>query len=153
MPPSGQQLVLILDRTQATARHRVPMLGLRVGERALPPAWRVRQTRGSIGLAEQDELARLVAAWLPAGAGAVPMGDRFRGAPDPILPCRALGWDHRFRLGGDLLVTVEGGETTTGECAGAAGISCPMSARPRAGCRPASPSFMSRGTPSPGSSP
>jgi len=114
---SGQRLVLILDQTRATAHHQVLMLGLRVGGRALPLAWRVRETRGSIGFAEQEGLVRLVAAWLPAGAGAVLMGDRFYGSPDLILLCRSLGWDYRLRLKGDLLVTVEGGETTTGECA------------------------------------
>src|SRR4051795_1204153 len=114
---SGQRLVLILAKTRATAHHQVLMLGLRVGGRALPLAWRVRETRGSIGFAEQEGLVRLVAAWLPAGAGAVLMGDRFYGSPDLILLCRSLGWDYRLRLKGDLLVTVEGGETTTGECA------------------------------------
>jgi hypothetical protein len=114
---SGRRLVLILDQTRATARHQVLMLGLRVGTRALPLAWRVRETRGSIGFAEQEGLVRLVAAWLPAGAGAVLMGDRFYGSPDLILLCRSLGWDYRLRLKGDLLVTVEGGETTMGECA------------------------------------
>jgi hypothetical protein len=114
---SGQQLVLILDQTQATARHQVLMLGLRVGERALPLAWRVKETRGSIGFAEQDDLVRLVAAWLPADARIVLMGDRFYGGPDLILLCRSLGWNYRLRLKGDLLVTVEGGETTTGGCA------------------------------------
>jgi hypothetical protein len=114
---SGQRLVLILDQTQATARHQVLMLALRVGERALPLAWRVEETRGSIGFAAQEELVRLVAAWLPAGTGAVLMGDRFHGSPELILLCRRLGWDYRLRLEGDLLVTLAGGETTTGECA------------------------------------
>jgi len=112
---SGQRLVLILDQTQATARHQALVLGLRIGERALPLAWRVRETRGAIGFAEQGELVALVAAWLPAGAGAVLMGDRFYGSPELILLCRRLGWDYRLRLKGDLLVTAE--ETTTGECA------------------------------------
>src|SRR3954452_15434440 len=114
---SGQRLPPIPLQTRATAHHQVLMLGLRVGGRALPLAWRVRETRGSIGFAEQEGLVRLVAAWLPAGAGAVLMGDRFYGSPDLILLCRSLGWDYRLRLKGDLLVTVEGGETTTGECA------------------------------------
>ena len=112
---SGQRLVHILDQTRATARHQVLMLGLRVGERALPLAWRVRETRGGIGFAAQEELVALAAAWLPAGAGAVLMGDRFHGSPELILLCRRLGWDYRLRLKGDLLVTAEGGETTTGE--------------------------------------
>jgi hypothetical protein len=77
----------------------------------------VKETRGSIGFAEQEVLVRPAAAWPPAGAGAVLMGDRFYGSPDLILLCRSLGWDYRLRLKGDLPVTVGGGETTTGECA------------------------------------
>src|SRR5256885_10112009 len=37
---SGQRLVLILDQTRATAHQQVLMLGLRVGGRAPPLAWR-----------------------------------------------------------------------------------------------------------------
>src|SRR4051794_27241982 len=113
----GQRLVLILDQPRATAPHQVLMLGLRVGGRALPLAWRVRETRGSIGFAEQEGLVRLVAAWLPAGAGAVLMGDRFYGSPDPILLCPPPGWGYRPPLKGDPLVTGQGGGTTTGGCA------------------------------------
>src|SRR3954453_9495364 len=97
---SGRRLVLILDQTRATARDQVLMLGLRVGARALPLAWRIRETRGSVGFAEQEGLVRLVAAWLPAGAGAVLMGDRFYGSPDLILLCRCrreVGWNWGWR--------------------------------------------------------
>src|SRR3954468_5560483 len=115
---SGQRLVLILDQTRATAHHQVLMLGLRGGGRGLPPAgggggarrraggralplaWRVRETRGSIGFAEQEGLVRLVAAWLPAGAGAVLMGDRFYGSPGPLPLFRPLGWGYRLPLAG-----------------------------------------------------
>src|SRR3954463_12132494 len=47
---SGQRLGLILDQTRATARHQVLMLGLRVGARALPLAWRGRETPGGLGV-------------------------------------------------------------------------------------------------------
>jgi len=82
----------------------------------LPLAWRVRETRGSIGFVEQRELLTLVAGWLPAGARVVLMGDRFYGSPDLIALCRALGWDWRLRLKQDLLVFEDGGETTLAAC-------------------------------------
>src|SRR4051794_35127892 len=53
---AGGTVVLILDQSKVSARHQVLMLSVRVGERALPLAWRVRETRGSIGFVEQREL-------------------------------------------------------------------------------------------------
>ncbi len=41
---TGQTLVLMIDQTQASARHQVLMVSLRAGGRALPVAWRVRET-------------------------------------------------------------------------------------------------------------
>lgn len=114
---AGGTVVLILDRSRISARLQMLVLAVRVGERALPLAWRVRATQGAIGFAEQRELLTRVAAWLPAGGQVVLMGDRFYGTPDLIALCRALGWDWRLRLKRDLLVFDEaGGETTLAEC-------------------------------------
>ncbi len=112
----GGAVVLLLDQSRVSARHQMLVLSVRVGERALPLAWRVRETRGSIGFAEQRELLTLVAGWLPSGARIVLMGDRFYGSPDLIALCRALGWDWRLRLKQDLLVFEGGGETTLAAC-------------------------------------
>jgi hypothetical protein len=109
-------VVLILDQSRISARHQMLVLAVRVGERALPLAWRVRATQGAIGFAEQRELLTRVAAWLPAGGQVVLMGDRFHGTPDLIAWCRALGWEWRLRLKQDLLVFEAGGETTLAEC-------------------------------------
>ena len=105
-----------MDQSKVSARHQMLVLSVRVGERALPLAWRIRETRGSIGSVEQRELLTLVASWLPAGARIVLMGDRFYGSPDLIALCRALGWDWRLRLKQDLLVFEGGGETTLAAC-------------------------------------
>ena len=113
---AGGTVVLILDQSHISARHQMLMLAVRVGERALPLAWRVRATQGAIGFAEQRELLTRVAAWLPAGGRVVLMGDRFYGTPDLIALCRALGWGWRLRLKQDLLVFEDGGETTLAEC-------------------------------------
>jgi hypothetical protein len=113
---AGGTVVPILDQSRISARHQMLVLAVRVGERALPLAWRVRATQGSIGFAEQRELLTRVAAWLPAGGQVVLMGDRFYGTPDLIALCHALGWDWRLRLKQDLLVFEDGGETTVAEC-------------------------------------
>jgi hypothetical protein len=113
---AGGTVVLILDQSHISARHQMLVLAVRVGERALPLAWRVRATQGAIGFAEQRELLTRVAAWLPAGSKVVLMGDRFYGTPDLIALCRALGWEWRLRLKQDLLVFEDGGETTVAEC-------------------------------------
>jgi Transposase DDE domain len=112
----GRRVVLIIDQTQATARHQVVMVAARVGGRALPLAWRVKATQGAIGFAEQRAALEAVAGLLPAGAGPVLMGDRFYGTPDLIAWCRAQGWGWRLRLKQDLLVFEDGGETTVAEC-------------------------------------
>lgn len=114
---SGQKLVLMIDQTQASVRHQVLMVSLRAAGRALPVAWRVRQTKGAIGFAVQRELLVTVAAVLPDGADVVLMGDRFYGSPELIALCRSLGWDYRLRLKSNLIVIEQGGETTTGDCA------------------------------------
>jgi len=93
---AGGTVVLLLDQSKVSARHQMLVLSVRAGGRALPLAWRVRETRGSIGFVEQRELLTLVAGWLPAGARVVLMGDRFYGSPDLIALCRALGWDWRL---------------------------------------------------------
>ena len=88
------------------------MLALRFGERALPLAWRVEQTAGPIGLAQQLALLDRLAAWLPEGAaegaGMLVLADRFYGTPGLIAACAARGWDYRLRLKGNLRVFVPG---------------------------------------------
>src|SRR4051812_19895274 len=112
----GGTVVLLLDQSKVSAGHQMLMVSVRAGERALPLAWRVRRTRGSIGFAEQRELLTLVAGWLPAGTRIVLMGDRFYGSPDLIALCHVLGWGWRLRLKQDLLVFQDGGETTLAAC-------------------------------------
>jgi hypothetical protein len=88
----------------------------RVGERALPLAWRMRKTQGAIGFHEQREALAKVAALLPEGVRPTLMGDRFYGSPALIEWCRDKGWGWRLRCKQDLLVFENGGETTLAEC-------------------------------------
>ena len=112
---TGQRLVLMIDQTQASGRHQVLMVGPRVGGRALPVAWRVRETKGAMGFAVQRELLDQVSRLLPEGLRVVLMGDRFYGSPELIGLCRGLGWDYRLRLKSNLIVIQDGGWTTTGD--------------------------------------
>ena len=52
-----------------------------------------------------------MAPWLPEGAPACLMADRFYGTADLISLCQGLGWDYRLRLKGNLVVR-DGGRTT-----------------------------------------
>lgn len=84
----GQPIVLIMDQSKLSGRHQVLMVALRHGERALPLAWRVEATEGPIGFKAQRELLEAVASWLPEGAQACLMGDRFYGTADLISLCQ-----------------------------------------------------------------
>lgn len=112
----GQTLVLMIDQSKASDLHQMVMVSVRVGNRALPLAWRVKETQGTIGFAEQRAALSPVLAMLPDGAKPVLMGDRFYGSPDLIAWCRKQGWRWRLRLKQDLLVFEDGGESTLGEC-------------------------------------
>ena len=92
------------------------MVAVRLGGRALPLAWRVKETQGAIGFAEQRAALEAAARLLPAGTKPVLMGDRFYGSPDLIAWCSGQGWDWRLRLKQDLLVFEDGGETTLAAC-------------------------------------
>ena len=106
---AAARIEVILDQSKLSERHQVLMLALRFGERALPLAWKVEQTAGPIGLAQQLALLDLLAAWLPAaGVDVVVLADRFYGTPGLIAACAARGWDYRLRLKGNLRVFVPG---------------------------------------------
>jgi hypothetical protein len=68
---TGKPIPLILDQTKVSDRHQILMLSVRWGERALPLAWRIEETGGTIGFATQQELLKVVAGWLPAGLAVV----------------------------------------------------------------------------------
>lgn len=112
----GQAIVAMIDQSKVNDAHQMLMVSLRVGERALPLAWRVKKTEGAIGFREQKEALEAVVALLPAGARVTLMGDRFYGSPALMEWCRDKGWGWRLRCRQDLLVFQDGGETTLKEC-------------------------------------
>jgi hypothetical protein len=112
----GQRLILIIDQSKANDTQQAIVVAVRVGGRSLPIAWRVKETEGAIGFAEQRAALETALALLPEGAKVVLMGDRFYGSPDLITWCRSKGWDWRLRLKADLLVFEDGGESTVAQC-------------------------------------
>ena len=107
---------MIIDQTKANETQQAIVVAVRVGGRSLPISWRVKETEGAIGFAEQKAALAVALALLPKGARVVLMGDRFYGSPDLIAWCRKQGWDWRLRLKADLLVFEDGGESTVSEC-------------------------------------
>ena len=114
----GQRLVLIIDQTKANDTQQAVVIAVRVGGRSLPIAWRVKETEGAIGFAEQKAALEVARGLLPEGAKVVLMGDRFYGSPDLIAWCRSAGWDWRVLSKADQLVIQDGGESTIAECFG-----------------------------------
>lgn len=112
----GQRLIVIIDQTKANETQQAIVVAVRVGGRSLPISWRVKETEGAIGFAEQKAALEVALALLPKGAKVVLMGDRFYGSPDLIAWCAKQGWDWRLRLKADLLVFEDGGESTVAEC-------------------------------------
>src|SRR3954467_5447981 len=112
----GQTVVLLIDQTQVNERHQAVMVAVRLGGRALPLIWRVKETQGAIGFAEQRTALEAVARLLPTGIRPVLIGDRFYGSPDLIGWCCEQGGDWRLRLKQNLLVFEQGGETTLAAC-------------------------------------
>ncbi len=112
---AGQTIVLALDQSKINEGHEVLMLSVRMRDRALPVAWRVRQTKGPIGWHVQRDLLDTVRPWLPDGARVLLAGDRFYGTARLIEWCQEAGWGYRLRLKGNLTLQHQGGEMVTRE--------------------------------------
>ena len=113
----GLTIIVMIDQSKVNDAHQMLMVSLRVGERALPLAWRMKKTQGAMGFGEQKSVLEMVAKLLPEGAAVMLMGDRFYGSPALIEWLRSRGWGWRLRCKQDLLVFSEGGgETTLANC-------------------------------------
>jgi hypothetical protein len=68
---------LSLDQTDLGNRFAILMVGLGIGDRALPLAWRVEAGPANLGFEVQKAVLEQVRAWLPAGAEVLLCADRF----------------------------------------------------------------------------
>lgn len=114
----GQTVLLSMDQTDLSNRFAILMLSVRVGERALPLAWWVKEGAANLGFEAQREVLDKIRAWLPVGASVLLSADRFYGTVELLQYVQAVGWQYRIRLKGNFLVdTGQGDLTTTGELA------------------------------------
>jgi hypothetical protein len=109
----------MMDQSKISDGFECLMVSLRVGERAVPVAWTVRQVQGNLGFSVQKPLLEAVFAMLPQGSDVLLAADRFYGTGALIGWCRSHGWSYRIRLKGNLILQQEGGQITTGEAAAA----------------------------------
>jgi hypothetical protein len=114
----GQTVILSMDQTDLGDRMAVLMVGLRVGDRALPLAWLAEEGPANIGFVGQKRLLEQVLAWLPEGVPVMLSADRFYPSAGLFDWLHARGWGYRLRLKGNLLADPgHGDEVTTGELA------------------------------------
>lgn len=99
---NGQVAILMLDQSKIGDGFECLMVSLRVGERAIPVAWRVKKTEGEMGYDEQEPLLNAVYAMIPQGIEVMLAADRFYGTAALISLCQRFGWQYRIRLKGNL---------------------------------------------------
>ena len=115
---NGQTVVLSLDQTDLGDRFAVLMLGVVVGDRALPLAWTVEAGPANIGFAGQQAVLEQVRAWLPDGVAVLLLADRFYPSAALFEWLHRQGWQYRLRLKGNLSVDPGFGDiVTTGDLA------------------------------------
>lgn len=89
----GARVGLMIDQSKAGDLDQMVRVFARVGGRALPLAWWVKETQGAIGFAEQREAFEALLTMLLDGITPVLMGDRFYGSPRShrLVPNTGLG--------------------------------------------------------------
>lgn len=111
----GATLIFMMDQSKIADHFECLMLSVRLGNRAIPVAWKVIKTEGEIGFDVQKELLDSLKNTVPQNISVVLAGDRFYGTKALIQWCQQAGWDYRLRLKSNLIFEHEGGEITTGD--------------------------------------
>lgn len=117
MSTSNQTIILMLDQSKISEGFECLMLSLRIGERAIPVAWRVFAISGAIGFEDQKSLLDCVRDIIPESVPILLSADRFYGTSAMISWCQQAGWQYRIRLKSTLILDHEGGEITIGQAA------------------------------------
>lgn len=114
---NNKTVILMLDQSKISDGFECLMVSMQTGERAIPVAWKVVETKGAIGFDIQKILLDEVIKMIPIGINILLAGDRFYGTSSLIDWCQKQGWQYRIRLKSNLILQHEGGEITTGEAA------------------------------------
>lgn len=99
---NGQVAIFMMDQSKVGDGFECLMVSLRIGERAIPVAWKVKRTEGEIGYDEQEPLLKSVYDMIPEGIEIMLAADRFYGTAALITLCQSFGWQYRIRLKGNL---------------------------------------------------
>lgn len=106
---TGEEVVLVMDRTDLERKHSILMLGAAYRKRLLPLTWRVLPFGGT-GVDVQQALLREVKPYLPAGVQTHFYADcEFRGVEVQRL-CQNLGWHWQVGLKSDTYIQLSGQE-------------------------------------------
>jgi len=111
----GKVAVLALDQSKISNSFECLMVSLRVGERAIPIAWKVIKTKGEIGFAVQKKLLDSVNNMVPKEVSILLTADRFYGTSALVKWCQENNWQYRIRLKGNLVFAHQGGELSSGD--------------------------------------
>jgi hypothetical protein len=115
---NGQTVVLSMDQTDLGDRFAILMIGVRVGERALPLIWAVEAGAANLGFEAQRALLEIVLSWLPSGVPVLLAADRFYPSAPLFAWLHAHGWGYRLRLKGNHALDVGCADVTcTGDFA------------------------------------
>jgi hypothetical protein len=117
MGSNSKTIILMMDQSKISDGFECLMVSMRVGDRAIPLAWKVKEVQGNIGFSEQKKLLESVAAMMPQGATILLTADRFYGTAMLIGWCQQQQWNYRIRLKSNLILQHESGKITTGEAA------------------------------------
>ena len=106
----GQTLIISMDQTSLDSGRAIAMMSVRVGERALPLFWQVKNTKGNIPIKDYVPLLERLQSCIPDGIKVMICADRFFGSPELVAACQRHGFAYRIRLKGHLTLTHQGGE-------------------------------------------
>ena len=113
----GQALIISMDQTSLDAGRAIAMMSARVGERALPLFWQVRNTKGNIPIKDYLPLLERLKLCVPDGIKVMILADRFFGSPELVAACQRHGFSYRIRLKGNLTLAHQGGELSVDDMA------------------------------------
>lgn len=106
----GQTLMIRVDQTSLDAGRAIAMMSARVGERALPVFWCVKNTKGNRPIKNYLPLLERLKTGVPDGVKVMVLADRFFGSSERVSAGQRHGFTDRIRLKGHLTLTHQGGE-------------------------------------------
>ena len=112
----GETIILAMDQSKVGNGLECLMVSVRIGDRALPVLWRVKETKGNIGFDIQKDLLDAVVHMLPEDVSVILMADRFYGTYRLVKWCQDHHWGYRIRLKGNLHFQHQGGLIISGDC-------------------------------------